>query len=158
MQWFHAVRNKNKKYTFYKMLKIKTKKLSENAMMPQQMNVGDAGFDLVATSRCIDKKHNAVVYGTGLSFELPDGYAMFIFPRSSSYKHHALMANCVGVVDSGYRGEVHVMFRGLDCDYEVGDRIAQAVIMPIPSVEYVEAEELSDSERGANGIGSTGVR
>lgn len=74
------------------------------------------------------------------------------------FKHHALMANCVGVVDSGYRGEVHVMFRGLDCDYEVGDRIAQAVIMPIPSVEYVEAEELSDSERGANGIGSTGVR
>lgn len=140
------------------MLKIKTKKLSENAMMPQQMNVGDAGFDLVATSRCIDKKHNAVVYGTGLSFELPDGYAMFIFPRSSSYKHHALMANCVGVVDCGYRGEVHVMFRGLDCDYEVGDRIAQAVIMPIPSVEYVEAEELSDSERGANGIGSTGVK
>ena len=140
------------------MLKIKTKKLSENAVLPQRMNVGDAGFDLVATSMRLDYENGVVVYGTGLAFEIPDGYAMFIFPRSSSYKHYALMANCVGVVDSGYRGEVHVMFRGLYCDYEVGDRIAQAVITPIPSVEYVEAEELSDSERGANGIGSTGLK
>lgn len=138
------------------MLKIKTKKLSENAVMPQRMNFGDAGFDLVATSMRKDYEHGVVVFGTGLALELPEGYAMFVYPRSSSYKHHALMANCVGVVDSGYRGEVHVMFRGLDCDYKVGDRIAQAVIMPIPSVEYVKAEELSDSERGANGIGSTG--
>lgn len=140
------------------MLIIKTKKLSENAVMPQRMNVGDAGFDLVATSMRLDYDKGVVVYGTGLAFELPEGYAMFIYPRSSSYKHHALMANCVGVVDSGYRGEVHVMFRGLFCDYEVGDRVAQAVIMPIPSVEYGEAEELSDSERGANGLGSTGVK
>lgn len=139
------------------MLIIKTKKLRENAVMPQRMNVGDAGFDMVATSMRKDHEHGVVVFGTWLAFELPEGYAMFVYPRSSSYKHHALMANCVGVVDSGYRGEVHVMFRGLDCEYEVGDRIAQAVIMPIPSVEYVEAEELSDSERGANGIGSTGV-
>ncbi len=140
------------------MLIIKTKKLRENAVMPQRMNVGDAGFDLVATSMRKDYEYGVVVFGTGLAFELSEGYAMFVYPRSSSYKHHALMANCVGVVDSGYRGEVHVMFRGLDCEYEVGDRIAQAVIMPIPSVEYVEAEELSDSERGANGIGSTGVK
>lgn len=140
------------------MLIIKTKKLSENAVLPQQMNVGDAGFDLMATSRRLDYEHGVVVYGTGVAFEIPEGYAMFVYPRSSSYKHHALMANCVGVVDCGYRGEVHVMFRGLDCDYEVGDRIAQAVIMPIASVEYVEAEELSDSERGANGIGSTGLK
>lgn len=140
------------------MLIIKTKKLRENAVMPQRMNVGDAGFDLVATSMRKDYEHGVVVFGTGLAFELSEGYAMFVYPRSSSYKHHALMANCVGVVDSGYRGEVHVMFRGLDCDYEVGDRIAQAVIMPIPSVEYVEVEELSDSERGANGIGSTGLK
>lgn len=140
------------------MLIIKTKKLNENAVMPQRMNVGDAGFDLVATSMRKDHEHGVVVFGTGLAFELPEGYAMFIFPRSSSYKHYALMANCVGVVDSGYRGEVHVMFRYFDCDYEVGDRIAQAVIMPIPCVEYVEAEELSDSERGANGIGSTGLK
>lgn len=103
----------------------------------------DAGFDLVATSMRKDYEHGVVVFGTGLAFELPEGYAMFVYPRSSSYKHYALMANCVGVVD---------------CDYEVGDRIAQAVIMPIPSVEYVEAEELSDSERGANGIGSTGLK
>lgn len=140
------------------MLIIKTKKLSKNAVMPQRMNVGDAGFDLVATSMRKDYEHGVVVFGTGLAFELPKGYAMFIYPRSSSYKHYALMANCVGVVDSGYRGEVHVVFRGFDCDYEVGDRVAQAVIMPIPCVEYVEAEELSESERGANGIGSTGVK
>lgn len=140
------------------MLIIKTKKLSKNAVMPQRMNSGDAGFDLVATSMRKDYEHGVVVFGTCLAFEIPEGYAMFVYPRSSSYKHYALMANCVGVVDSGYRGEVHVVFRGLDCDYEVGDRIAQAVIMPIPSVEYVEAEELSDSERGANGIGSTGVK
>lgn len=140
------------------MLIIKTKKLSKNAVMPQRMNVGDACFDLVATSMRKDYEHGVVVFGTGLAFELPEGYAMFIYPRSSSYKHYALMANCVGVVDSGYRGEVHVVFRGFDCDYEVGDRVAQAVIMPIPCVEYVEAEELSESERGANGIGSTGLK
>lgn len=92
------------------MLIIKTKKLRENAVMPQRMNVGDAGFDLVATSMRKDHEHGVVVFGTGLAFELPEGYAMFVYPRSSSYKHHALMANCVGVVDSGYRGEVHVMF------------------------------------------------
>ncbi len=77
---------------------------------------------------------------------------------TSSYKFKANMTNCVGVIDSGYRGEVHVMFHGAHFPtYKVGDRIAQAIIMPIPEVEYTEADSLADSDRGTDGIGSTGV-
>ncbi len=77
---------------------------------------------------------------------------------TSSYKFKANMTNCVGVIDSGYRGEVHVMFHGAHFPiYKVGDRIAQAIIMPIPEVEYTEADSLADSDRGTDGIGSTGL-
>lgn len=135
---------------------IKVKRLTRNAVLPKQMHIGDAGFDLTSTSCRIDKDHHlAEVHGTGLAFEIPEGYAMFIFPRSSAYKNQALMSNCVGVIDSNYRGEVHVIF-SKPTDYIVGDRIAQAVILPYPEVVYEEVDELSESNRGTNGLGSTG--
>ena len=82
---------------------------------------------------------------------------MFIYPRSSSFKHSALQANYVGVIDSGYHGEVHVVMKGLNCEYHVGERIAQAVIMPIPEVEYFEVtNDFAISERDKDGFGSTG--
>lgn len=127
------------------------------ASLPKQMHKGDAGFDLVANSRKVDLVNECMIYGTGLRVENPKGYAMFIFPRSSCYKHSAMMANCVAVIDSGYRGEIHVVFKGIEGHYNLGERIAQAVILPVPEVEYVDACELSESDRGEGGLGSTGV-
>lgn len=135
---------------------IKVKKLTSNAVLPQMMRVGDAGFDLVSTSCRVDREHGFTeIHGTGLAFEIPQGYGMFIFPRSSCYKNNASMANCVAVIDSNYRGEVHILFKNPTC-YEVGERIAQAVILPIPEVTYEEVDSLEESNRGANGLGSTG--
>ena len=139
--------------------KITIKVIRKGALsaLPKQMHVGDAGFDLVANSRKVDLVNECMIYSTGLRVEIPKGYAMFIFPRSSCYKHAAMMANCVSVIDSGYRGEVHVVFKGIEGPYKLGDRIAQAVILPVPEVEYVDACELSESDRGEGGLGSTGV-
>lgn len=127
------------------------------ATLPRRMHPGDAGFDLVANSRQMDIENNCYVYGTGLSVEVPRGYVMLIFPRSSCYKHAALMANCVGVIDSGYRGEIHIVFKGLTSCYKLGDRIAQAVVMPVPEVCYQQMEALGEGDRGEDGLGSTGV-
>ena len=90
--------------------------------------------------------------------EIPPGHVGLVFPRSSCYKHGMLLSNCVGVIDSDYRGEVTAVFLGThdDVSYEIGDRIAQLVIMPIPAVKFVEAEELSETQRGTGGYGSTG--
>lgn len=140
-----------------KKVTIKVIRKGALAALPQQMHPGDAGFDLVANSRKVDLENECMIYGTGLRVEIPRGYAMFIFPRSSCYKHAAFMANCVAVIDSGYRGEVHVVFKGIEGPYKLGDRIAQAVILPVPEVEYVDADYLSESERGVGGLGSTGV-
>lgn len=140
-----------------KKITIKVIRKGALAALPEQMHVGDAGFDLVANSRKVDLVNECMIYGTGLRVEIPRGYAMFIFPRSSCYKHAAMMANCVSVIDSGYRGEVHVVFKGIEGPYKLGDRIAQAIILPVPEVEYVDACELSESDRGEGGLGSTGV-
>lgn len=107
------------------------------ATLPKQMHVGDAGFDLVANSRKVDLENNCMVYGTGLRVEIPRGYAMFIFPLFSCYKHAAMMANCVSVISSGYKDEVRVVFKGMNACYKLGERIAQAVILPVPEVEYI---------------------
>ena len=136
---------------------IKVMRRGALAALPKQMHVGDAGFDLVANSRKVDLENNCMVYGTGLRVEIPRGYAMFIFPLSTCYKHAAMIANCVAVIHSGYRGEVRVVFKGLNACYELGERIAQAVILPVPEVEYVDACELSESDRGEGELCSTGV-
>ena len=136
---------------------IPTKKLTPEAKLPEQQHSDDAGFDLYATSKTLDREHRATIFGTGLAFDIPQGYAMFIYPRSSCFKYRALQANCVAVIDSGYHGEVHIVFKGLNCEYQVGERIAQAVVMPIPQVEYFEVtNDFAETERGNGGFGSTG--
>lgn len=200
-------------------MKIKFVKLHENAVIPTKAHPTDAGFDLTATSRHFDE-HGAVVYGTGIAMEIPPGYVGLAFPRSSVSKLDLSMANCVGVIDAGYRGEITLKFkpallfnnlgkwnapettfvtgRGLkyyydpDClcksgrcpksypwknildavpefkiepepremqpnIYNVGERVAQLIIMPIPEIEFEETAALSEGERGANGYGSTGL-
>lgn len=135
-------------------MEVKVKKLRENAVIPSYARLGDAGLDLTATSKSEDGC--IVTYGTGLAFEIPEGYVGLVFPRSSVYKTSMMMTNCVGVVDSGYRGEVMVKFTAGVHEYEVGDRVAQLIIMPYPKIELVEADELSETERGAGGYGHTG--
>ena len=113
--------------------------------------------DLVAVSKSKDKDGN-FVYGTGLAFEIPEGFVGLVFPRSSVSARCMTMANCVGVIDSGYIGEVTVKFRQhlFAKPYDNGDRVAQMIIMPYPHIDFVEVDELSDSERGEGGYGSTG--
>ena len=166
-------------------MKVKFKKLNENAIIPTKAHATDAGFDLVATSKKTDGYGNTV-YGTGIAVEIPEGYVGLVFPRSSNAKTLLTLSNSVGVIDSGYRGEIMFKFRpsiiipnpfvlwlkrfvlkkrgtyhsGITVEhfreYSVGDRIGQLIIMPYPEIEFEESNELSDSERGTGGYGSTG--
>lgn len=139
-------------------MKILFKKLVEKAVKPKFGKPGDAGADLVATTMSNHDDH--LVYGVGLAVEIPEGMVGLVFPRSSIRQTDLFMANSVGVIDSGYRGEIFITFnvkKGATRWYQVGDRIAQLVIMPVPLVKYVEVDELSETERGIAGHGSTGV-
>lgn len=141
------------------MIEIKFKKLCAEAVMPTKAHQSDAGADLVATSKKWDDEKQCWIYGTGIATEIPEGYVGLVFPRSSIRKYGLALANSIGVIDSGYRGEIMCSFKptGSCPTYNVGDKIAQLIIMPYPETNYVEATELSDSERGEGGHGSTGV-
>lgn len=142
-------------------VKVKVKKLNENAVIPQYATPGAACVDLVATSVTYDKYQN-YVFGTGLAFEIPKGYVGRLYPRSSNSKTNLYLTNSVGNIDSDYRGEVMVKFKSRDLEmfgyeyYKVGDRIAQLAIEEVPTVEFEEVEELSETQRGDGGYGSTG--
>lgn len=150
-------------------MNIKIKKVHPNAVLPTYAKTGDAGMDLTATSKYFDEYGN-ICYGVGLAFEIPKGYVGLIFPRSSICKNQLLLSNAVGVVDSGYRGEVSVRFKpsiALDNDkyatteriypvYNIGERVAQIIIMPHPQIQFELVEELSQTERGEGGYGSSG--
>lgn len=139
-------------------MKIHFKKLVPEAQQPKFGKPADAGADLVATTMSNHDDH--LVYGVGLAVEIPEGMVGLVFPRSSIRQTDLFMANSVGVIDSGYRGEIFITFnvkKGATRWYQVGDRIAQLVIMPVPLTKYVEVDELSETERGIGGHGSTGV-
>lgn len=145
-------------------MEVKVKKLLDYAVIPSYAHPGDAGMDIVATS--IDVTDDYIEYGTGLAFELPKGYCMLIFPRSSNSKKDLLLANSVGILDETYRGELKLRFKrayspttyGLSCNkiYDIGDKVGQIVIIPYPTVKFNEVDDLSDTERGSGGFGSTG--
>lgn len=135
------------------------KRLDPKADDPMRGSRFAAGYDLTAVSVDYDTKTATRCYGTGLAFEIPEGFAGFVFPRSSIFRQGQLLTNCVGVIDSDYRGEVYMRFADRDdcpSEYRLGDRIGQMIVMPVPKVEYVEAAELSETERGTGGYGSTG--
>ena len=159
-------------------MKVKIKKLNPNAVIPSYAHDGDAGMDLTAVSKSEDEYGN-IVYGTGLAFEIPKGCVGLLFPRSSNAKKDLALSNAVGVLDSTYRGEVTFKFKrqlkivekeiSIDAysriverdfdeyaSYECGDRIGQIIIFPYPTIEFEESDELSDSDRGDGGWGSTG--
>lgn len=143
-------------------MKIKVKKLDENALLPTRGSSQAAGYDLYAKSAedTVIPPHKTVMVKTGLAMELPEGYFGAIFARSGlAFKQGLRPANCVGVVDSDYRGEFMIAVHN-DTDEErvIGgrERIAQMVVMPYLPVEFEEVEQLSDTERGEGGFGSTG--
>ena len=146
-----------------KTLVVKFKKLNDEAVIPSYAKEGDAGLDLTAVSFEYDETLDAYVYHTGLTMEIPKGYVGLVYPRSSNRKTDAYLTNHVGVIDSGYRGEVLATFKNRDNSrnainppYVSGERICQLIVIPYPTINPVEAEELSETERGTGGYGSTG--
>ena len=137
-------------------MKVKIKKIHPEAAIPKYAKADDAGLDLVAVRKWEDSLGN-ICYGTGLSMEIPSGYVSLLFPRSSISKTNLRLANAVGVVDPGYRGEIILKFDNLGGEqYEIGDRIGQMIILPYPKIEFEEVNHLSDTQRGGGGFGSTG--
>lgn len=142
---------------------VKFKRLVDNAIMPIRGTVGSAGIDLTAIQLTSETNENGeviLVYHTGLSVEIPEGYCGLLFMRSSVYKKALSLTNAVGVIDSDYRGEIVGKFRttlnAVPSVYQQGERFAQLVIVPIPSFTIEEAETLGNTERGNGGFGSTG--
>lgn len=142
--------------------KLLAKKLRANAVLPQKGTDGAACSDIFA---CIDEKVEIApgkteMIPTGISISVPKGFGAFIFARSGlGIKRGIVPSNCVGVIDSDYRGEVCVgLYNHSDTAYTVtpGDRIAQMAVIPVVTSEWEEANELSETERGSGGFGSTG--
>jgi dUTP pyrophosphatase len=141
-------------------MQVKVKKLHPDAVIPQYSKAGDAAMDLTAISVDKDEYGNAV-YKTGLAIEIPEGYVGLLFPRSSNSKTDLYLTNHVGVIDSGYRGEIMFKYRGvrglLDAKiYAKNERVGQLIILPYPQIELIESDILSETERGDGGFGSTG--
>lgn len=160
-------------------MEIKYKKLTKSAVDPYKKYNVDAGFDLTAT--WIKKTDKYIEYGTDIAIEIPVGYVGLLFPRSSVRDQDFMLKNCVGVIDASYRGEIKFSFaiqyndmitnykhlneyiisskvkllRSPD-QYKIGDRVGQVVIMKIPDIKMIESKELSDSDRGTDGYGSSG--
>lgn len=133
---------------------LKIKKLKDGVRIPSYANKGDAGLDLVATSK-VDH-YQFIEYGTNLAVEIEEGNVGLLFPRSSISKTGHRLVNSVGVIDSGYRGEIKVRMSHTNIQpYQIGDKIAQLVIVELPQVLIEEVEDLSDSQRGAGGFGSS---
>ncbi len=143
-------------------MQIRIKKLDKRATIPQYATEGAACFDLAVLEDYRDKDGLLVTtLRTGLAFEIPQDHVMLIFSRSGhGFKNDVRLANCVGVIDSDYRGEVKVKLRCDDVNAEdliirAGDRIAQAMVIPVSMVSFVEVDELTETKRGSNGFGST---
>lgn len=141
---------------------VRIKKLSENAKMPTYGTTYSAGADMyAATNEEITIKPNETkLIPTGLAFEIPEGYAGFVYARSGlACKRGLAPANKVGVIDSDYRGEVMVALHNhsdMPQVVEAGERIAQMIIAPFITANYIFADELDDTVRGEGGFGSTG--
>ena len=140
-------------------MRVKIKKIRDNAVIPTYAKIGDAAMDLHAAHTEIDAYGNVVFY-TGLCLEIPMGFVGLLLPRSSVSKTSMALANSVGVIDSGYRGEIMLKFRrvpSINNSYKKGDRVGQLMIIPHPEIEFIEADELSNTDRGKGGFGSTGI-
>ena len=138
-------------------MEIKIKKLHENAVIPRYSRNGDAALDLTATSVSFDK--GLFSYGTGLAIEIPENHVGILVPRSSLSNYDLSLTNSIGILDSNFRGEILLKFRStreFPKIFIVGERIGQLMILPIPTIDFVEVQELSETNRGSKGFGSSG--
>lgn len=140
---------------------LKFKKLHPEAVIPKRATPYDAGLDLTAISSHYDALNMVYDYGFGLAIEIPDGHVGLIFPRSSIYKTNMTLSNAVGVIDAKYRGELRAKFSCRQTQdnspYNVGERVAQLVIVKYETLNPIEVDELNMSEDRGGGYGSTGV-
>ena len=140
-------------------MELKVKRLTESAKIPTDATEGSAAFDLYSDG--VVQQYHTAVHNTGLSFEIPEDHVMLVFSRSGhGFRDDTRLANCVGVIDSDYRGELKVKLTRdstsqLERFYR-GDRIAQALVLPVSRVQFLEVGELSETERGTGGFGHTG--
>jgi dUTP pyrophosphatase len=130
---------------------------------PEYAHPGDAGADLHAAERCTLQPGQRATVATGVSIALPSGYAAFVVPRSGLADRHGItIVNSPGTVDAGYRGEIRVTMLNTDREHpftiDVGDRIAQIIVMPVARAEFIRVHSLPGSHRGGSGFGSTGIR
>lgn len=136
-------------------------KLTDGTPLPRYAKPGDAGLDLTVRKDVAIPPLYTVLVGTGVSVEIQDGYVGLVFPRSGmATKRGITLANCVGVIDSGYRGEIKVPLHNMTNYTKVvneGERVCQLVVVPFMTCECIEVDELSDTERGDGGFGSSGV-
>ena len=144
-------------------LKIPTKRLCEQAVVPKNAYEGDAGYDLCATQNITLKPFERCLVPTGLAVQIPEGYAGFVLPRSGlALKQGLSLVNAPGLIDSNYRGELKAIAINLDpqnnIELHIGDRIAQLVIMKVENAHFECRETLDETERGASGFGSSGVQ
>lgn len=136
-------------------MQVNVKRLDPAATLPTYATEGSACFDIAA----LEGGTVPAVFSTGLAFEVPEGHVMLVFSRSGhGFKHDVRLANCVGVIDSDYRGELKVKLAADGAPMQVapGDRIAQAMVMPVSRCTLVEVNELDETARGQGGFGSTG--
>lgn len=144
-------------------IEVKIKRLDPNVELPQYAYSGDAGLDLRANEPVCLKPFERKLISTGIAVEIPDGYAGFVQPRSGlAIKKGLSLVNTPGLIDSHYRGELKIILINLDAhqtiELDPGERIAQLVIQRVAQVNLIEVSELSDTDRGQGGFGSSGVK
>lgn len=139
-----------------------TRRITSNAIIPENAYNGDAGYDLCSTEEITLKPFERALIPTGLAIQIPEGYAGFVLPRSGlALKKGLSLVNAPGLIDSNYRGELKAIVINLDPKNDIkiheGDRIAQLVLMKVENVHFNEVDKLEESERGEGGFGSSGV-
>ena len=136
-------------------MKVKYKLLNSYASIPERANPNDAGFDLKATEITYPSSSGVFIeVKTGIALEIPKNYVGLLFPRSSISNTKHFLRNSVGVIDSGYRGEIKLRFSIDDTStcYQVGDKVGQIIFVKLPSIELVESQNLDPSHRGEGGL------
>lgn len=142
-------------------MELKIKLLNDLAKVPAYQSKGAACFDIHALNGGVVPARNSAVFDTGLSFEIPEGYALMVYSRSGhGFKNDIRLANTTGIIDGDYRGEVKVKLTNDGAhpfEVQAGDRIAQAMLINVEQVRMMIVNELSETERGEGGFGSTGI-
>ena len=138
-------------------------RLRDDAVLPSRAHSGDAGFDLSACEEVTIGVGERAAVGTGIAVEIPEGHAGLVVPRSGlALRHGISMVNAPGVIDAGYRGEVRLLLLNTDSQspftVEPGMRVGQLLVVPVADVDVVETDEVTATERGVGGFGSSGLR